>query len=526
MGDVQGDSSGKANLHNVDKGDFKMALKICKDLLLCLQEKKLRVAHWKGNLRLNESLEGKKDLDLLVHRGDSDEFNRVVKNLGAVKVESQPWAKFPDIEDWLVFDADTGIIVHLHVHYEMLTGLQSTKHLLIPLSDLVFSDCSRHGSNGWPVPSPAVELTILLVRLSAKRPLYGHFTKSKRVLAKYWDEFLWLRQQTGPVDFEATLIKAGISLNEKICHLIFSPTVTQSDVMEVSIAVNKQFRPFYRMDWPEACLHEVTVSFERFIRRNCNKYWGPTRFRKRLNSGFIMALVGCDGAGKSTLSQDLNGWLQHKCDSHLLYMGSGDGNTGVINTIRKYLSSGFHVVKKLLFCSHASTTRQDFRFTNTDAPSQGKIGFARRLYSLFDLSLAYHKCKVLTKARAMADSGSIFIADRYPQIQFLGINDGPLLQGGESFSWVAKLEKGFFSKSIRTGPDIVLKLIISPKVALARKPDHNLFTLERKAKIITELCFDACTVIDLNAELPYEEVLLNAKRAVWDKMVTDFSASS
>lgn len=61
----------------------------------------------------------------------------------------------------------------------------------------------------------------------------------------------------------------------------------------------------------------------------------------------------------------------------------------------------------------------------------------------------------------------------------------------------------------------MLKLKVTPEVALARKPDHDPATISEKIGIIDALDFPQCAVVDIDATQPLETVLLEARRAIW-----------
>lgn len=64
----------------------------------------------------------------------------------------------------------------------------------------------------------------------------------------------------------------------------------------------------------------------------------------------------------------------------------------------------------------------------------------------------------------------------------------------------------------------MLKLKVTPQVAHARKPDHDPGIIAEKIAIIDALEFPQCTVIDIDATRPLDEVLLAAKRAIWTQL--------
>ena len=110
-------------------------MRASQDLREALATRNIRFAHWKSNSHLAEALAGETDLDLLIHRDDEAAFRNVMQSLRALPMTSPPWARYPAIEDWLILDAESGRFLHLHLHYDMLTGLKRVKHLRLPWTD-------------------------------------------------------------------------------------------------------------------------------------------------------------------------------------------------------------------------------------------------------------------------------------------------------------------------------------------------------------------------------------------------------
>ena len=56
------------------------------------------------------------------------------------------------------------------------------------------------------------------------------------------------------------------------------------------------------------------------------------------NGGCIIAFIGCDGSGKSTVSREILKWLNWKNDVEYFYMGSGNGEVGLLTLLKQRLS--------------------------------------------------------------------------------------------------------------------------------------------------------------------------------------------
>ena len=111
------------------------------------------------------------------------------------------------------------------------------------------------------------------------------------------------------------------------------------------------------------------------------------------------------------------------------------------------------------------------------------------------------------------------VLDRLPQSQVIGINDGPRLQDGASFAWAARAERRGYDEMAALKPDLLVKLVVSPEVAHARKPDHSLASISRKCAITRELSFAGVETVAIDADQPLDQVLLAAKRAVWRQVL-------
>jgi thymidylate kinase len=147
------------------------------------------------------------------------------------------------------------------------------------------------------------------------------------------------------------------------------------------------------------------------------------------------------------------------------------------------------------------------------------------------VSLAQDRYERYVAGMKKSMAGSLVIFDRYPlesldpQIA-VGQMDGSKIatligkDGGAIARWMARVERAYYEK-IRP-PDYLAILDVSPEVSLQRKPDHKQDVVETKSQLIRQLTALAesesrgLRSIHLNADLPYEEVLLRLKRSVWE----------
>jgi hypothetical protein len=63
-------------------------------------------------------------------------------------------------------------------------------------------------------------------------------------------------------------------------------------------------------------------------------------------------------------------------------------------------------------------------------------------------------------------------------------------------------------------PALVIRLNIDAEAAHARKPDHSMAELRDKIAVMPHLQYNDAPVVEIDATIPYEQVLESALRAI------------
>jgi len=476
-----------------------------------LQRAGVPFVHWKSNDHLAEALAGKTDIDIYVEPAYRAQFDAAMTRFGALRMQSQPWASYPDVEDWLVFDRESGQSLHVHQHFVLITGLKRVKHLRLPWGETLMANLRTDPASGWPIPAAEMELLILLVRIWAKTPPQGRWFAPK-IPSHILREIEWLRAHASEPEFRHL---AGV-LFPGLDPAVFTPLLSANppppvELIRIARMLNDRLRENERMPWRRALLLAVKQNLRMVLAKARRVIWPDVVTGKTLPSGGLMiALIGSDGAGKSTVSREIRKWLRFKLDVHSYYMGSGDGGTRPTDLVRRCI----RVLVKSLQRSMDGKPKTE----KTSSASKPR-GFPGKLIELYQLVIMRHKVKLLRAARRLTHGGSVALLDRYPQTRFTGISDGPKMQGGRSFDWAARRELELYAQAAELGPDMVIKLRITPEAAQARKPDHDLETIRRKCGIVDALDFPDATVIEVDAGQPHADVVLSTKREIWKQLL-------
>ncbi len=217
----------------------------------------------------------------------------------------------------------------------------------------------------------------------------------------------------------------------------------------------------------------------------------------------LIAVIGCDGSGKSTLSADLLNWIREQygpAETH--YLGLRSGQIG--NRIKAWPLVG-PILERAL-SKRAGQARTKGAKMPGLATALVIYGFSRLRKRRFQ--------KVLSLRR----QGFIVVTDRYPQVEVPGFYDGPGLSaaepGGRMVAALATRERATYEWMASFVPTLVIRLNIDAATAFSRKPDHAFELLERKVAVTPLLRFNGAPIVNLDATMPYAEELALAKEAV------------
>lgn len=210
----------------------------------------------------------------------------------------------------------------------------------------------------------------------------------------------------------------------------------------------------------------------------------------------VIAVVGCDGTGKSTLTTDLLTYLRDKGLAERRYLGLVSGEMG--DKIKHLPLVGIRLERYL---AAKAQRAQDMKLK---LPGTG-TALVMHLLSMW-------RATQLRRVIRLSRRGVTVVADRYPQNEIPGFHyDGPGLTADPTHNWlVRKLvirEQRLYQWMARQKPALIIRLNIDADTAHARKPDHNLSELRDKSAVMPRLRFNGAQILDLDARAPYPQVL-------------------
>ena len=483
------------------------SLALVQELSDALETEAITYCHWKSNAFLDRSRRGENDLDLLVRRSDIGGFTIVMNRLG-FKQATRPSGALPGIEDYYGYDRSSDQIVHVHAHYQLVVGDDLTKNYRIPLETAFLLTTIRDGE--FRIPIPELELILLVIRLTLK-----HST---------WDALL-ARSATVPGSAREELAFLQARADEGLLYALLRehlPFVDRGafDAAMDSLALTAAKSTRARIRASRRLVRQLAACARRSRATDIrSKLWrraaGTARARLRLaprrkrltGGGAIIAVVGADGAGKSTCIDGLYSWLSKDFVAEKVHLGKPPRSTlTMLIGVLVRISRGTAIV--------AGRSSRD---ETVEPPSKSRARALAALALGRDRYLAYRR------AQRLSGTGGVVICDRFPLPQ-LTLMDAPraaryLPAAGRSRldDRLASLEERYYRAL--APPDVLVVLRVDPEIAVARKPDESAEFVRRRWREIWKVDWEdtpAAHVID--AGRPPEDVLRAVKSLVWSEL--------
>lgn len=482
-------------------------LKISKRLFSDWNHSKILYCHWKSNEHLEEGLNGLTDLDVLVSPDNKSNCESILRDLNFIKCKPQFGSRYPAVEDWLGYDTMTGRLIHVHLHYQIITGHRGMKEYNLPWSQEALDTRIQDDSTGVYIIEPNLEILTLYTRIALKaniKNIYDAKIGKFKLDYSYLKEIMYLKQR---IDFKSleALIEKYFGRDSSLGDLIKKEVLTSRDFLLLTSYITKSMVPYRRtnafLSFVLKNYYEIILPLRNISRKKVNRL---IIYKKTpQNGGMMAAFIGQDGSGKSTVTDEILAWLAWKLDANKFYLGSGEH----YHSWQKNLKKKIEDKKKYKFVAIISAL----------LTLSNHISVAKRAY------------KLINKGKKYVQNGGIAIFDRYPQTIYFGINDGPKIRFNyldrisspllrKYILYCAKVEENYLSKAERAVPGIIFKLILPPEISIKRKPEEDFETVKRKHEIIKSLLFSQSKVYPINAEGEYSTELKEIKGLIWDNL--------
>lgn len=485
-----------------------------------LNQHEIVYCHWKSNELLAEGLKGETDLDVLVDRASFTPTIVILLNLGFKQAEVHCGPRTPGVLHFYAFDPHATDLIHVHLYCHLLTGESLVKTHVLPCDSVLLDRCERIGN--VQVPAKEAEAALCVLRNFIKNGSLLHTLLHGRGRKPDEPNEFWFAEEG--VDASAAyevLQKHYRAVDERLFSQCFQaaaegrPALTQ-----------------WLLGWRiRHCLRGCArytycgrlFAYARLVLTKLRRIAGGKLKNKVLNSGgAVIAFIGGDATGKSTLVAETARWLGGTFAVRITHVGkpSSTWHTASLRVLlplaRRVFPSQRHQAQQSAEASEQTPPRGDH-------PKRS----ASLLYALRAISLAWDRSQLLRKVHRHAAAGEIVICDRYPTDESGG-TDGPRLHVRKSkqswlINFLARFEQRLYAQT--APPDVALRLHVSIDTAKQRNQrrakanrhsDENLEIRHQKVRAWKKT--GTKVVHDIDTEASLEQTVLSVKEAIWESL--------
>ncbi len=488
-------------------------LALLQTLLAAFRRQDISYCYWKSSRRLAAVLAGEADLDLLVAKQDQHRAGRLLSECSFKLFPAVASRDHPAILSFLGYDEPSGRILHVHLHTRLVSGERLLRNYRLPWEAAILASSVRHPASQLRMLDTASEAVLLAIRRCLE------LRRTDAITLLHWratqEKFALDRAELAARLDRATLHRRAAEFLQDDTARLLTDAICGRQPCDGE-------RRLRRLVERDLAAHRVYGTVEARLRSSVRavqwlggglnrrylhapRPWG----RRAPGGGCVIALIGVDGSGKSTVTSAVRSWLGGEIDVMPIYFGTGDGRPSLLLLPLKLavpLLSRL-VKQKPKGSSHGSVSSQ--------APG--------RLYSallmLWSTVLALEKRSKLHAAHRGSARGMVVVADRYPQDEDLGYNDGPLLPRlARVPHWLRRFEAGAYALAGTLPPDLVIKLDAPAETLAQREPDMDRGVIRERVDAVRRLRFPGARVVRVDATQPLAEVLRAVKGAIWSTL--------
>ncbi|GEM_PF-3410691 len=470
------------------------------DVFEAMQKQNYLACYWKSPDGLNDALDVvQKDVDLLCKHEPTD----LLHELGFKKFSPQKRHRLRGVSHWV--KPVEGGFCHVHVHERIYTGRTAPLSYRIPWVEYILHHCVVDEKRGIPIPIPEVDFLLLLARYAFEKKITKKILKAS------------MRRTTVESIIEHTSLVLGKRRGKKLGKVL----------RKKSMPSRKKIYSLFKNGLDE--IRSPTLSSSKFALRSAEGIgrlsYGRLKpellpdlrpISKGLSTeerGLVVAVLGPDGSGKSTLTTALEAWLKDIFNVHKVYFGRGDIVSQTWQSLAKMkwaLRGGVPEEKR-------EEGKRKEKMTYLEKKGREK-GTKKIVRNLARVALADRKTRDAEWVADAREHGAIIITDRFPVLDIELLDGAKIKDDGTLAGKVFSKMEHLVLDRMTLIPDIVFRLNISPEVAWKRKPDHHLEDIRAKVEALSRARFPHSQLVEIDASKSEEEILAKTQKIIWDAL--------
>jgi thymidylate kinase len=470
---------------------------LVRDLCAQLAGERVSWCHFKSNTFLDRSRRGENDLDLLIARPHEDRFSAVMHRLG-FKLARRREQALPGVLDYYGHDDETGRVVHVHAHYQLVVGDDLTKSYRVPMEDAFLRSAGPDGE--FLVPAPELELILLVIRLTLKHLTWdARLARRARIPASARAELADLesRAEAGEVERQLEQMLPFVRWQTfDACRMALAPGAGRIAGVRAGGRLLGELAPCAR----RSRVADVSLKFWRrgagIAARLASR---PAPRKQPAAGGAIIAIVGADGAGKTTAVEELGRRLGETFEVARAHLGKPPRSltTRALRNLARARSAWLLLARRL----------------GRPAPTRATQN------AILATALARDRRREVRRIRRIATNGGLVLCDRFP-LRELKLMDGPRVERLRDpdrwqrlTGWLAARERRYYEAI--TPPDVLIALLVDPEIAATRQPTDPPDSVRARGREFWSVDWDAMGAHVVDTGKPREAVLFRLESVIW-----------
>ena len=484
-------------------------LDLISQLCQALEAEGVVYCHWKSTAALDRSARGDNDLDLLVSRADAPRLTEILCRLGFKEARLPPERQLPGVLVYFGYDRAADKFVQVHAHYQLILGDDMTKNVRLPI-ERPFLESALPGGV-FKIPAPEFEFIVFVIRMVLKYSTWDAMLLRQGDLpATARREFEYLEPRVNWTRLYAVLQEhlpyVGATLFDR-CVRCLRPDCPVWTRLQVGRALYRALHAHTRRPPFADTYLKLWRRGSRSPRRRIFRH--PPR-KHMAYGGALIALVGGDGAGKSTAVDELYTWLSKDFDTIKVHLGKPP-RSWVTLVVKGALKMGGWLGA--------------FRKTKVTVPSGADHrfpGLTGYLQLMWRVARARDRYRAYVKARRFATNDGYVVCDRFPlpQVKLMdGARSDQMIdfgRGNRLVEFLVQAEKRYYRQIML--PELLIVLRVDPEIAVQRKTDEEAASVRARSQEIWELDWQQTHAHVIDAGRSEAEVLAELKSLVWSEL--------
>jgi thymidylate kinase len=472
----------------------------------------IEYCHFKSNYNLDTALQGVGDLDLLVSSKHAGKFLAILGRFRFRRAVDPAWSTSPFVFHFYGCDSHAGRLIHLHVYLRLVTGGTLYKNHWVNAESMLLSEAKPHSRDGIYVPSPETELFVFIVRKAIEQTsVLEHLLFWKGFVAVN-REFEWLKKSSDLERVDKLRAQWFPNVPSQLLTDARTAMFQRRSVIARTIA-GYRIRRCFQMTMAPAWI----VSLKRAL--ILGQAYLRARLRLRRSSrrlatgGRVIAFVGPDGAGKSTLVGAISDWLDHDFKVKRVHLGK---------PAHCWRTWPFWVAIDALRELRRPLRKVVRRDGMQKRGRQSKLavpGPVLQPHPVMAWLNSIDRLAAVRRCIRLAGRGTLVICDRFPSTT-AGAPDGPRIETGGGLLHRAVAAREQHNYQLLPDPDIEVRVVAPLQLTLARNAARSASepeeVMRRRYELTRLLNFPGAHKISIDTTEPLDRTLIKLKTALWE----------